>query len=235
VGRVTHRVITDPNIYRHATAHHEAGHAVLDIVTGLRFRYITLRPRDRGKAGHVLSEGPSLWWNWYSEAASAFAGVVAEDMWWFKSGPPTDTEGRRRILTRQAGRTDMVNARDVIRAARERTQPEDPRSLALVAPPWTVERMAVQAWSHAIRIAAAYNAAITDLADLLLGQRRAVTWTQAREVVHGCTPLAIPDSHLTYFMPPWFLEHSRLRWQARDSSCTPMFAEPVAARNTQEG
>jgi hypothetical protein len=183
----------------------------------------------------VLRECPTQWWNWHSEAASSFAGVIAEDMWWFRHGPTTDTEGRRRVLTQDAGRTDMRHARDVIRAARECASGEAPRFLAVIAPPWTVERMAMQAWGSAVRTVAAYEPAVTELAELLLSQSRAVTWTQAREIVASCKPREIPDSHLAYFMRPWFLEHSRLSWQARDGSCTPVFAEPVAARNTQEG
>jgi hypothetical protein len=228
------RLITDPEVYRRATAHHEAGHAVLSVVFGLRFRYVTLRPRDRSRAGHVLSEGLSFWWNWHAEAAVLFGGVIAEDLWWIRCGPVTFDGDRRAVLTQKAGREDMRHARDLLREALERDDWRTASSLAVVPPPWTVQRMATQAWEHAVRTLLAYDQAVCDMADLLLAQRRAVTWAQAQEIVTSCKPRAVREAVVDRFADSWFLDHSRLRWQPRGGSCTPVFVEPVVARKADD-
>jgi hypothetical protein len=183
----------------------------------------------------MLSDGLSWWWNWHAEAAVLFGGVIAEDRWWIRYGPMTFDGDRRAVLTQKAGREDMRNARDLLREALERDDWRTAGSLAVVPPPWTVQRMATQAWEHAVRTLLAYDQAVCDVADLLLAQRGAVTWAQTKQIVADCTPRAVRESVVDRFAHPWFLDHSRLHWQARNGSCTPVFAEPVAARNTQEG
>lgn len=168
---------------REATAYHEAGHGVLDVVTGQRFRYITLRPRDPGRTGHVMVDRTAQAGWWHNEAAAAFAGVIAEDMWWAALGPSTDTETRRRILTQEAGRADMLRARNVTRSAWERQVS------------WSVRQMAEAAWRHAVRTIATHGQAVAVLAELLLTQSGAVTWRQAREIAAGCEVAEVSAEH----------------------------------------
>lgn len=216
--------------YREAIAYHEAGHGVLDVVTGQRFRYITLQPRDRAHAGHVMVDCAPKWGSWRNEAASLFAGIIAEDLWWSEMGPPTLTEERRRILTQDAGRTDMRNARDVVRLAWARQRANPRYSLTLVNPAWSVRDMAVQAWRHAVLTVAAHGEAVSASAELLLTQSHAVTWAQAREIVAGCEVAEVPVEHpsLVDLLRPWFLDHSRLSWEPKGAT-RPVFM-PAAAR-----
>lgn len=44
-----------PRLHQPSTAYHEAGHAVLLWHYGIHFRYVTLRPRNPGHAGHVYT------------------------------------------------------------------------------------------------------------------------------------------------------------------------------------
>lgn len=204
---------------REATAYHEAGHGVLDVVTGQRFRYITLRPRDRSRAGHVMVYPTTRLGWWDSEVASAFAGMIAEDMWWTKAGPPTDTETRRRTIIQVSGRSDMVCARDLTRAAWE-----DQSS-------YSVRQMAEAAWRHAVRTTVERWEAVAALAELLLTQSRAVTWAQAIEAIVEHRLTEMPDSAeaQSELLHPWFLDHSLLSWEPKPEIIR-LTSPPVAAR-----
>lgn len=232
---MTRRII-DPSVHRTAVAHHEAGHAVLDIVTGLKFRYITMRARTEGAEALVMTTGAAPRGAWRNEASAMFAGVIAEDMWWIKFGPPTYEGNRRRILTQHYGKYDMRYARDLIRRARVCQRADPSYSLTRLPLSRSVLWMATEAWRYAVVTLAAHGPAVRELAELLLHQPRAVTYAQARKIVGACGSIDTSESHPSGIgsVYPWFLDYSRLSWDARSGQHMPEFIEPVAARHKEE-
>lgn len=219
-------------IQREAVAYHEAGHGVLHVLADQQFRYITLRPRDKNLAGHVVCDQLSDPRKWRTEVAALFAGLIAEDIWWGGLGTVTDHDARRRDLVRHAASTDILLARDELRYVLESRRTE-PTCLPMVDPSWTVREMAIEAWRHAVLTVVANAAAVDWLAALLLTSSRAVTWNQARTVVAGSNPVEISefDPDIAHLLHPWFLDHCEFDWSDLDSSSTPAPAELTAARN----
>jgi hypothetical protein len=227
----------DLNDYqREATAHHEAGHGVFHVLVGHRFRYITLRPRDKNLAGHVVSDQLSDPRKWRAEVAALFAGLIAEDLWWEHLGSVTDREPRRRHLVQYSASTDILNARDELRYVLGARRSE-PTCLPMVNPEWTVREMAISAWRHAVLEVASNADAVDWLAAMLMTSSRAVTWNQARTAVTGSNPIEVSESDpaIAHMLYPWFLDYSEseLDWSDRDYAHVAATAEPMAARNTQ--
>lgn len=219
--------------HREATAYHEAGHGVLDVVTGQRFRYITLRPRDPRHGGHVMPARSPRWGAWRDEAAASFAGIIAEDLYWSELSTwwlvGVGRETLRKGLVQDAGRTDMRMARDTVRSAWARQRTDPGYSLTLVNPAWSVRDMAEVAWRHAVLTVVAHGEAAAVLAELLLTQSHAVTWGQACEIVSGCEVAEVAVEHplMANLLHPWFLDHSRLSWEPKGAT-RPVFMSAAA-------
>lgn len=199
---------------REATAYHEAGHGVIDVLTGQRFRYITLRPKD-GNAGHVMSAQWSNPCRWLDETATMFGGMIAEDLYLNEGcSRASDLVTSRRVLTEVAS-TDLKLVRWVTGSA-WRYHHTDPtyRPATPIAPGWTPLEMAKAGWERAVWLLAASVEAVGELATALLDSRRAITWVQAREIVYGCEPMAVSAAESVQhdMLRPWFLDHSRLKW-----------------------
>lgn len=218
---------------REATAYHEAGHGVVDLLTGQRFRYITLRPKG-GHVGHVMPATPSRWGAWLDEAAALFAGVIAEDVYWHETHTwwqgDDERDQLRGILVRESGYTDMRYARHVVCLAWKRQRANPRYSLTPVDPAWSVQDMAVVAWQHAVRMVLRNGFAVEAIAERLLESSRALTWTQCRSIVAEVArdgpaglDVPIPDD----LLHPWFLDYSRLRWDQRGST-RPVFMAAAA-------
>lgn len=219
---------------REATAYHEAGHGVLHVLAGQRFRYITLRPRDRNLAGHVVSDQIGDSRKWRTEVAGMFAGLIAEDLWWWGLGPiSAHHDVRRSDLVRYAASSDMEHARDELRYVLGVRRAE-PDCLPMVDPTWTVQGMAVDAWRHAVLMVVANAEAVGWLADLLLASPRAVTWKQACAVVAGSTPTEVSESDpdIGHLMYPWFLDHCELDWSDEDPTHASAQPSTAAAKLT---
>lgn len=210
------------DIDREATAYHEAGHAVADAVAELRFRYVTLRPRN-GDAGHVMQADCGLpdRGQWLDVAAGSCAGIIAEDLYlsdhaWMAELRPRDE--LRRILTLDAGGHDLRYVRDVAGYAWVRHQHEPGWSATPIEPEHSIADLATAAWQRAVQLVLRHADAVAELARMLLGSRRAITWRQVREIVADHEPHPdLPEDQLQAegLWHPWFLDHSRLQWTPR--------------------
>jgi hypothetical protein len=69
------------------TAYHEAGHVVAHLVTGVRFRYVTIRPRMKDHAGHVTGCQKRI--EAWKGSFTAAAGPIAER--YFITGDTVDS------------------------------------------------------------------------------------------------------------------------------------------------
>lgn len=219
---------------REATAYHEAGHALLDVLNRRRFRYITLRPREKYQAGHVLLTSAPDARVWLRESSSLFAGLIAEDLWEQGKFEDHDHADCRSEIVRASGRIDLCFARDLICRAWTMSQvdpgwPSDP-----IEPGWSPQYMAVKAWDASVRQLAAHADALNDLAQLIHESPRAVTWRQACEVVAANEAQTVTDAELAEvdMLRPWFLDHCELTWQPSEQWIrqTIESAGPIAAR-----
>lgn len=189
---------------------------MVDVLTGQRFRYVTLRPRS-GAAGHVMPAGRTSPCRWMEEVAALFGGLIAEDLYWNEGcSRAADKADMRRSLVQIAAATDLKLARRAVGCAWQlhRDEPRY-RPTTPIAPGWTPLEMTKAAWEHAVWLVAGGAEAVAELAGVLHESSRAVTWTQAREIVDGCEPLAVPASELVQhdMLRPWFLDHCRLNWK----------------------
>ncbi|MGH9290835.1 MAG: hypothetical protein ACRD0V_21485 [Acidimicrobiales bacterium] len=201
-----------------AVACHEAGHAVVAVVLGCRFEYVTMRPRGGGHAAHVqfprravLRDG-----QWEAAAAVGFGGIVAEEFHYCDEAcldPGSAGHDRlRRALTRHSGRADLRDVRDLTRHALEWHSVDPGWSATPIGDGWSPTDLAATAWRRAVGVVLAYVDAVGVVAEELLTAPRALRWARAREVVAGVGPGGVPDDVPDWVWRPWFLDHTRLRW-----------------------
>lgn len=216
----------DVDSVRAETCFHEAGHAVVSVARGIPIDYISLRPRHSDYAAHVVSSLCSHAMafhrgDWESLGAIQSAGILAQ---WIhisnRAWPDDPGENTQRLLTRHCGRTDLKDLRQTCLRAwsmqRAYADSEDWSTTPIKADAMPVD-LAVQAWRGAITTLAEYWDAVENLAEVLYDSPRKVTYRTVREIVEDCTPdhetvVELPDE----FFHPWFLDHSRLKWEPPD-------------------
>lgn len=214
---------------RWETCFHEAGHAIVAVVNGLQIRYISLKPRSKDAAAHVVFD--DAWWafrqgKWEALASSAAAGIIAQwlyigDDHWFDIENDEDmrrwwTEDICKHLTQHCGKIDLKLVRKWCLSAWSNNR-IDGRPVLRASDVMPVD-LAVQAWRHAVWNLAARWDAVEELAERLYDSTRRVTYREVREILTRCEPNPeaidyVPDS----FLKPWFLEYSRLKWTPPDS------------------
>ena len=202
------------DLQRESTAYHESGHALLQVLAGTRFRYITLRPRNPDVAGQVIVRGSVDRSAWLTEASVLFAGAVAEYLWDYGRWSGQDLHICRKAIVQQSARWDMREARDAVCYAWAMHQGWPEWTTDRIESGWAPVNMAMAAWARAVQLVCTHAEALVDLADLLIGSRRAVTWRQACEVVLAAKENEVTGSYLAMvgLDRPWFLDYSRLRW-----------------------
>lgn len=209
-----------------ATAFHEAGHAVADVVSGLRFRYVTVRPRNRSIAGHVMpsnAHAPGIWRSgqWEAVALSSAAGIIAEDLQSTGSvSSDSQREWLRRFFVQQTGRTDMQYLRSTTRYAfvMERSNPG--WSATEIEEDETPVDLAKRAWRRAIKVITTNWEAVEEVAWTLLDESPTLSYAQVSSIVAGSELIpeeevleALKDPH---YWNDWFMSHGRLKWEPSD-------------------
>lgn len=209
---------------------HEAAHAVAAVALGIPIKYITLRPRASGVAGHVVITRASdraafHRGDWEALGAVNAAGIIAQSIYVEEhSWDGEDDTAVRRELTRHFGRQDMKNLRDVVNrawSAHMSLAGFEEWSTTPVSVGALPVDLAVLAWRRAVKTLAAHWDAVEELAGVLYDAPRKVTYRTVREIIKGSVvdPDAgdevgtdAGDEVGTEYLEPWFLEHSRLSW-----------------------
>lgn len=183
-------------------------------------RYVTLRPRSRAAAGHVLC-GRRPPPTWRHAGALTLAGMAAEQL------VITD-----RPVVAHGGAHDLRDTRDMVRSVLAlRDDPADTedisrhpgwarwRAAALgIDPTWSEADAAADMWRAAVDLVVERRAAIDRLAALLVRSTAAVTGKQVRAVFdRGERDHEPPAPHLAEWWPP---RYSRLKWRARATAHT---------------
>lgn len=207
---------------RELTAYHEGSHGVTAAALRCPFRYITMRPRSRNLAGAVKntrSTDNQLYrlGKWREDAAWSMASAVIEDLWYeswrhdYLTDVKLQAKIRRGIVQYDCGH-DLKIARDSIKYAWAR-EAWDPgwASTPINHERDTVKSMAIDAWQLAVWTVARYWSSIDVLAQTLLIANTAVQWSTVRDLVSDEGPNDNVELPIDYIRP-WFLEHSRLRW-----------------------
>jgi hypothetical protein len=215
---------------REATAWHEAGHAVAAAALGRPVRYVSLRPRDRDTAGHVM-----LRWSdernplWLPDMIITAAGMVAED--WLRCGED-------RWDTAAGGRDDLHELRGQARYTWYRAHPDDGHDYRLdpaVDASWGVRDIAIHAWRQTHLLLVQHGDALREVAEELAASPRAMPGRRVRELVAQAGTTAEDDDFEQLranlaLIDFWPAEHSRLRWDIP----RPRSAGPRAASSTPD-
>lgn len=205
------------------TALHEAAHAVINVSTGIRFRYVTITPRSSRISGHVMLSSRSYRemrqsGEWEREAISDAAGIIAEDL--AVSGELRSTPHRtwlRKQLVRDCGRSDMQSFRRVTQLAWMAEQMEPGWSSVPVYDEDTPLDVAKRAWRTAVLLVARHWESIEDVAYELLVVKPTLTYAEVVEVIlTGGSQLLDEKEVLNYLetedWEPWFATLARIRW-----------------------
>lgn len=180
--------VTDPD--KISVAVHEAGHAVVAVLTGCAVRYATLAPR--GAAGAVVLRPRRTGFPRQETIAVSCAGLIAEDMvgvddrWDITYASDGDGDG------------DIAAIRD------------DARAWHAASDGATVLDLAARSWAMAFDLIVHNYGAVLAVAEALLSSRRALTGRQIRVRINGAPavrPEAVPDDGRTFWVP----EYSVLR------------------------
>jgi hypothetical protein len=210
---------------RERVAIHESAHAVMNVVLGIRFRYVTIVPRSVTSAGHVMGY-PTLGGlrrsgDWMREAIADAAGIIAEDLQYGAGSGESrpNREWLRKQLVRDAGRTDMKNLRRVTQLAYMHEQLEPGWSAHPLYDDDTPLDLAKRAWRKAILMVGVHWEAIEDVAYELLVIKPTLSSDEVCEVIltGGSEPL--PEDEVIECLDsaeswaPWFVQYSRLKWE----------------------
>lgn len=166
-----------------SVAVHEAGHAVVALLTGVAVRYATIAPRDGG--GMVVLRPRRSGFPAQESIAISCAGLIAQDV--------AGTDERWRIA-------EASHAGDItdIRA--------DARAWHAASDGVTVLDLIARSWAMAFDLVVDNYGAVIAVAERLLSSRKALTGPEIRASINGASavrPDSVPADGRSFWIPTY--------------------------------